>query len=287
MSPPWTLGYASPLGGAGGAPAVAAFWKGPTPAGYAAKKVVVWAFKLGTFLREICDDYMSGDERDLERQRRRWRGEFVERYIEIARQVSADAFDQLAGGNASHGQLPELTPEANLHLRGLLQEVGDGWVEKMERIAWIERELAKAPGSLYEPTDAERAQWEKGNPSASELEELKAQMQADLDRIIAFETNPANWKLTDEQVARLPEEWRERFERRESLQASIDEVHGGFAPADSPLAASMNECRDEMAREARSLYEYGPEVVPEFEPPRYGPDPPPTYGPPAPTESAR
>lgn len=269
------------------APTLGAFWNGPTPAGYAAKKVIVWAFKLGAFLREIADDYVNAPDRDLERHRRQWHGEFVQAYLKLSAEVSSEAFDVLAGGNASLGQIPPLTHGANMVLRDMLKEVGQRWVERMERIEWIKRELAKPSGSPYEPTDAERRQWEKGNPRASEIAELEAEMQADLERMMAFETNPANWKLSAEQLALLPDEWRERFERRDYLQASIEEIHGGAPPRDSPLAASLAACEEEMAREARSLYEYGPEVVPEVEPPRYGPDAPPTYGPPAPSEGAR
>jgi hypothetical protein len=238
-------------------------------------KVIIWSFQLGQWLRGEVEK--RGREREMKEATRReewrlhmartvWRDMLVTELPLIA----ANAFDQLSGGNASQGVVPRLTPEAIAAEQQMLHEISDRWHGYLDDRKRLEVTLELGIGGPRH--GPEREAWEQS--IRDKLEEINAKMLTDLDAVVAHDCDPGNWSLTAEQRALLPEEWRERFERKGELEAAVADGRAS-ASAQRELAA----LKAEMSAEAGSLYEYGPEVLPEDQ---HAASPPPQYGPPSP-----
>ena len=97
--------------------------------------------------------------------------------------------------------------------RGMLVEMSDLWLRRMVWMGERERAAAAVPVARERAGELVCAR--------REIEALKREMLADLRRVLAFETNPAHWEPTPEQVELLPLAWKRRFEFKEALSRYI------------------------------------------------------------------
>lgn len=227
-------------------------------------KVVIYSFKLGQWLRGQVDERNQKREVQEAAQREQWRLHMAgtvwkDMLMTDLPLIEANAFDQLVGGSASNGVVPVLTVEALKAEQQMMHEISDRWRGYMDRIKHLELGLYYGAQGYQDPEQLAQLQ-----SSREEIAELNAKMQADLEAVVAHECNPANWNLTAEQTALLPDAWRERFERKMEYEA-----------APTVWREELVALKEEMAAEAGSLYEYGPEVPPEdqrtTDAPTYGP----------------
>jgi hypothetical protein len=277
-----TIGAGSSRAHAGFVTGVPAAGQGASPWFFVAKFVAKHSFKLGQWLRGRARDSFGlplPGERKQKREyeervsREHWHLHMMGTFwrdmlVTELPLISANGFDQLAGGGVSHGVVPTLTPDARQGQQQMLREIDGRWQGYVQRLAYLEDALSLASTGGNSPDrEALRESIRK------EIQELDAKMQADLEAVVAFDANPANWHLTPEQVTLLPDAWQQRFERKNELEASIE---AGRATAST--RAELAALQEEMTTEAGDLYEYGP---------RGGLDSPPAagpakYGPPSP-----
>ena len=199
---------------------------------------VAWEFcGLGVWLR----DQVDGETRDAETRKVSWRRRLASHYwsdlLTAATDARREAFDALAGGEAGPAEAPALDPAMQSAERGLLVEIADRWLQRLD---WIEARERAAGGREGggDPQEVDRACWE--------IHALKSQMLADLGAVVRFETSPAHWEPTSAQLARLPPAWRRRFELKEAL---ANYVGFGWNPPEGIADAreALASLRAEMA----------------------------------------
>jgi hypothetical protein len=175
---------------------------------------VAWEFcGLGVFLRDrVASETLDEGSRTVAW---RWRlaRHFWDDLLVAAEDARREAFEAIGGVERSRVPAPPLEDGMLSTERGMLVEIGDVW---QRRLAWMQERLRLA--SLV-PGEQER-EGELGC-AQREILALKGQMLADLRTILAFETNPAHWEPTPEQLALLPMAWRRRFEFKEALSKYI------------------------------------------------------------------
>ena len=145
----------------------------------------------------------------------RWRlaRHFWDDLLVAALPARCEAWGALAGGDEGEWTAPPLEDGMSSTERGMLVEMSDLW---LRRLAWMEdreRAAAAVPGARERAGELVCAR--------REIEALKREMLADLRRVLAFETNPAHWEPTPEQVELLPLAWKRRFEFKEALSRYI------------------------------------------------------------------
>ena len=199
---------------------------------------VAWEFcGLGLWLRGQVD----GETRDAETRKVSWRRRLASHYwsdlLTAATDARREAFDALAGGEAGAAEAPALDPAMQSAERGLLVEIGDRWLQRLDWIEARERAGGAREGG-GDPQEVDRACWE--------IRAVKSQMLADLGAVVRFETSPAHWAPTPAQLARLPPAWRRRFELKEAL---ADYVGFGWNPPEGIADAreALARLRAEMA----------------------------------------
>jgi hypothetical protein len=216
-------------------------------------------FKLGAYLHALLFDLPDAKE---EARRQAWHGfmlkNFWPDYLDLAGQARSEAFDRLVGDGASHGVMPAGGGAAELEM---LRGISDRFLRRMDAIQLLARVEKDGPVA-YDPNDLGPKAVRPGDT----IPGLQQEMVADLGKVIEFEVDPSNWRLTPEQVSMLPEPWRERFEAKEELEARV-------ASGDISAQDELARLKQEMSDEARALYEFGPESIP---------DPSPVHGPPSP-----
>jgi hypothetical protein len=216
-------------------------------------------FKLGAFLHALVFDLPDAKE---EARRQAWHSfmlkSFWRDYLDLSGQACSEAFDRLVGDGASHGITPAVGGAAELEL---LRGISDRFLQRMDAIQLLAR-VERDKGVPYDPNDPGTKAVRPGDTITG----LQQAMVADLGKVIEYEMDPSNWRLTPEQVSMLPEPWQERFEAKEELEARV-------ASGDISAQDELTRLKQEMSDEARALYEFGPESVP---------DPSPVHGPPSP-----
>ena len=130
-----------------------------------------------------------------------------------AEDARGEAFEALGGGDRGGVAAPPLEGGMLSTERGMLVEIGDVW---QRRLAWMEERQRAA--SLV---GGEQEREGELDCARREILALKGQMLADLRTILVFETNPAHWEPTPEQLGLLPLAWRRRFEFKEALSKYI------------------------------------------------------------------
>lgn len=185
---------------------------------------VIWeAFHLGTWAREVFD---APDPREVRREawRHYMRQHFWMDYPPLSNALREAAFDALVGDQASHGITPLMTREALFKAQELENQISDRWLGHLSVIQALEEYIAKAPphaggvtvpdhpdapagggysvvlSSDYRLTDQQAVELAR-----KEIERAKAAMADDMKALVEFETDPANWALTPEQQAMLPD----------------------------------------------------------------------------------
>lgn len=145
----------------------------------------------------------------------RWRlaRHFWDDFLVAAATARSEAWGALAGGEEGEWTPPPLEDGMRSTERGMLVETSDLW---LRRTIWMEGRLRSAAAI---PGERERA----GEVVCArrEIEALKREMLADLHTVLAFETNPAHWEPTPEQIGSLPLAWKRRFEFKEALSRYI------------------------------------------------------------------
>jgi hypothetical protein len=170
---------------------------------------VAWEFcGLSAWIRGQAD----GESQDAGVRIVAWRRllarHFWDAFLVAAADARREAFEGLAGADASLGAPPPLEPAMESAERGLLVETADLWLRQLDAI----EAAANVPES---ERDRVRLQ----------ARALKVQMVEDLRTVVIFEANPAHWEPTPDQLARLPAHWRRRFEFKEALSRYVGARH--------------------------------------------------------------
>jgi hypothetical protein len=171
---------------------------------------VAWEFcGLGVWLR----DRVAAEALDEGSRTVAWRWRLARHYwddlLVAAEDARREAFEALGGVDRSGVPAPPLEDGMLSTERGMLVEIGDVW---QRRLVWMQERLRAA--SLVPGGQAREGALDCAR---REVLALKGQMLADLRTILVFETNPAHWEPTPEQLALLPPVWRRRFEFKEAL----------------------------------------------------------------------
>jgi hypothetical protein len=169
---------------------------------------VAWEFcGLGAWLRA----QMDGQGLDAGARTVAWRWglarHFWDDLLAAAADARREAFEGLAGAVTSLGA-PPLEPAMESAERGLLVETADLWLRQLDAVE---------AATIVPEAERDRAQLR--------ARALKGQMVEDLRTVVIFETNPAHWEPTPDQLARLPAHWRRRFEFKEALSRYVGARH--------------------------------------------------------------
>jgi hypothetical protein len=145
----------------------------------------------------------------------RWRlaRHFWDDLLVAAVSARCEAWGALAGGEEAEWTAPPLEDGMSSTERGMLVEMSDLWLRRMAWMQERERAAAAVAGARERAGELVCAR--------REIEALKREMLADLRKVLAFETNPAHWEPSPEQVERLSLAWKRRFEFKEALSRYI------------------------------------------------------------------
>jgi hypothetical protein len=211
---------------------------------FEALEPVAW-LHLGWDFLELVAEANERPEKAKEAQFEAWNEYMVERFWNNeaaypSATLRETAFDELVGDNASHGIVPQLTPDAELHKQEMIRAADERWLQNMHAMVdakeklefWepraeerhrdllerVAKEMREADANAAkDPDRAERAhrwaEWAKdaiARHDASDEDVYVAQARAtmesykaDLQKVAEFETNPSNWELTPDQKAML------------------------------------------------------------------------------------
>jgi hypothetical protein len=175
---------------------------------------VAWEFcGLGAWLRSRVEAETLDEGSRTVAWRWRLARHFWDDLLVAAAAARREVWGALAGGEEARWAAPPLEDAMRSTERGMLVETGDLWLRRMAWMEERERSAATVPG--------ERERTGELLCARREIDALKREMLADLRTVLAFETNPAHWEPTPEQLALLPAAWRRRFEFKEALSRYI------------------------------------------------------------------